>query len=102
MQREIRDIIDELEIIIYVVKQQQQVITKYTEQALEILENQSEDSPQKKSFEKRAKALICELEAQIEELEGLKRSAESTAQNVSMHSSFGQAIIRVPSTVNSS
>jgi hypothetical protein len=80
MQREIRDIINELEINIYVVKQQ--------EQALEILGNQSKDSPQKNAFEKRAKALICEPGAHIRELEELKRSAESTAQYGILHSSF--------------
>lgn len=101
MQREIRDIIDELGIIIHVVRQQEQVITKYTEQALEILENRPKDKPkdntlQTELFKKRAKALICELEIQIKELEELKRNAESTAQNVSTLCThrFGQAIIR--------
>ena len=83
MQREIRDIIDELDIMIYVVKQQEQVVAKFTEQALEILDPDDNGmTPQINTFKKRAKALGCELEFQIKELEGLKKSAESTAQNV--------------------
>jgi hypothetical protein len=38
MQREARDFVDELDIMIYVVKQQQQIITNYTELALEIMD----------------------------------------------------------------
>jgi hypothetical protein len=92
MQREIRDIVDELDIIIYVVKQQQQIITKYTELVLEILDPPESDAISKgvslprRAFQKRAKALGSELTSQIEELEGLKRSAESTAKNVSASS----------------
>lgn len=84
LQREIRDIIDELEIIIHVVRQQEQVITKYTEQAVEILENRfGMNHVQTNLFKKRANSLVSELQNQIKELEGLKRSAESAAQNVS-------------------
>jgi len=92
LQREIRDIVDELDIIIYVVKQQQQIITKYTELVLEILDPPESDAISKgasvprRAFQKRAKALESELTSQIEELEGLKRSAESTAKNVSASS----------------
>jgi hypothetical protein len=87
MQREIRDITDELDIIIYVVKQQQHILAKFTEHALEILDPLADDdkraTPRRKAFEKRARALGNKLCFQIEELEGLKRCAESTAKNVS-------------------
>jgi len=87
MQREIRDITDELDIIIYVVKQQQHILAKFTEQALEVLDPLDDDdkraTPRRKAFEKRAKVLSNKLCFQIEELEGLKKCAENTAKNAS-------------------
>ncbi|KAK3329955.1 hypothetical protein B0H66DRAFT_586382 [Apodospora peruviana] len=90
MQREIRDIIDELDIMIYVVTQQEQVITKFTEQAKEILgrgEQLSETvkRTQYTTFEKRAKEIICEVEFQIKnwrvgDLIALKQQQASIVQ----------------------
>lgn len=93
LQREIRDIIDELEIIIHVVRQQEQVITKYTEQAVEILENRSgKNSVQTNLFKKRANLLVSELQNQIKELEGLKRECRERRAECK-HSSFPDALL---------
>lgn len=99
LQREIRDIIDELEIMIHIVKQQEDVISMFNSRAREILEQKNrrsnneprqksektpspQPSPQVTAFKKRAAGLLADVALQIKELEGLKKSAESTAQNV--------------------
>jgi hypothetical protein len=158
LQREIKDIIDELDIMINVVKQQEEVITRFTKLAPEILHPfgkpgrvkegdgtsepvvilQHSDGTQSKiklkrngevvvstdnkpsatadgkqpakddavapnrggkqpvtdgsstkqqieAFDKRAADLLSEISVRINELEGLKKSAETTAQNASSH-----------------
>jgi hypothetical protein len=139
LQREIKDIIDETDIMIYVVRQQEEVITRFTKLALEILhrsgqstraqegaviellvriqysdsswsdiklkqngdseatadtkpigtapgkqpvKNGRSSKPQIETFNKRAADLISEMSDRIKELEGLKKSAETKAQNV--------------------
>jgi hypothetical protein len=92
LQREIRDIIDELEIMLHIVKQQEDVINKFIQRATEILDlkcgksnnEQSRKNPttQATAFGRRANGLLANVSIQIKELEGLKKSAESTAQNV--------------------
>lgn len=106
LQREIRDIIDELDIILHIVQQQQDMITrfvKFAEQIMELdissLKEQQSSTPenvdnadsttlealmqQKSTFKIRADDILLEVEDRIKELKGLKSSAESTAQNVS-------------------
>ena len=86
--------------MIHIVKQQEDVIFKFKSQAKEILDllhtrdntknlkekgegtSSAELSPQATAFEKRAASLLADVALQIKELEGLKKSAESTAQSV--------------------
>lgn len=101
LQREIRDIIDELDIMLHIVGQQEEVIKRFIKFADEVLETNSAKSPgqvasaspvdvrsivadQIKSFNSRKQDLISEVEDRIEELQGLKASALSTAENVGL------------------
>ncbi|KAK2610531.1 hypothetical protein N8I77_003954 [Diaporthe amygdali] len=102
LQREIRDIIDELNIMLHIVGQQQEVIKRFVRFAEEILRS-TKSNPTKSlgqavsatpvdvlsivndqinSFETRKVDLLSEVENRIKELEGLKASALSTAENV--------------------
>lgn len=100
LQREIRDIIDELDIMLHIVGQQQEVIKRFVRFAEDVLGPNPAKSPgqvasdapkgvkdivedQIKSFESRKADLLSEVEDRIKELEGLKASARSTAENVS-------------------
>lgn len=103
LQREIRDIIDELNIMLHIVGQQQEVIKRFVRFAEEILRSTKSNptkslgqamsatpvdvpnivSDQINSFETRKADLLSEVENRIKELEGLKASALSTAENVS-------------------
>lgn len=99
LQREIRDIIDELDIMLHIVGQQQEVIKRFVRFADDVLRTKfakptgqvtpataadvrSIVADQIKSFETRKAALLSEVEDRIKELEGLKASARSTAENV--------------------
>lgn len=101
LQREIRDIIDELDIMLHIVGQQQEVIERFVRFAEEILKPNAakfnrHTSPvegskaqetvrdQIGSFETRKADLLSEVKNRIKELEGLKASARSTAENVSL------------------
>ena len=137
LQREIRDIIDELDIMIHIVRQEEEVITRFVKKAREILERDDKGkntnkpvvriqhsdgtwsdievklsshsneqasqgmsgastqkqpdkgdslgSQAREAFDSRSNDLLSEISDRIKELEGLKRLAESTAQNVSDH-----------------
>ncbi|ROV99977.1 hypothetical protein VMCG_06156 [Cytospora schulzeri] len=108
LQREIRDIIDELDIIMHIVTQQKEMITRFVKLAKEILKPPTIDarSPAKSGFFESAQDMLecdrtmnimqqqhdafkdhsdeflSEIDDRIKELTGLKSSAESTAQNV--------------------
>lgn len=101
LQREIRDIIDELDIMLHIVGQQEEVIKRFIKFADEGLQTNSTKSPgqvasaspvnvqsivadQIKSFDSRKMDLLSEVEDRIKELKGLKDSALSTAENVSL------------------
>lgn len=105
LQREIRDIIDELDIILHIAKQQQEMISRFIRFATQIISADvdkcnrlGKDSPsdqnssalhiliqQQGAFKNHSDDLQCEIDDRIKELEGLKLSAESTAGNVSRH-----------------
>lgn len=101
LQREIRDIIDELDIMLHIVGQQEEVIKRFIKFADEVLETNSAKSPgqagsaspvdvpsivadQIKTFNSRKLDLVSEVEDRIKELQGLKASALSTAENVGL------------------
>ncbi|KAI2776044.1 hypothetical protein F4815DRAFT_449636 [Daldinia loculata] len=76
LQQEAKDIIDELDIMIYIVLQQKEMVTRFSHLALEII-------PKKHtSFKKRSKSLLSKISDRIAELEGLKKSAQSAARSV--------------------
>lgn len=122
LQREIRDIIDELDIVLHIVQQQQDMIARFKKFAEQIMqsdideltakihknpqtykERQTDDAEggffsatataakqdalkilghQKREFKSKAEVLLDEVADRIKEIEALKKSAESTAQNV--------------------
>lgn len=122
LQREIRDIIDELDIVLHIVQQQQDMITRFKKFAEQIMGSDIEEMEakmkkalqaekdqvtdnnkvcffpagatatkkdaleilrqQKREFGAKAEVLLSEVEDRIKEIGGLKKSAESTAQNV--------------------
>ncbi|KAL1861709.1 hypothetical protein Daus18300_008678 [Diaporthe australafricana] len=98
LQREIRDIIDELDIMLHIVGQQQEVIERFVRFAEEILNSNLAKFEQPSSgnvakaqkivrdqigwFDTRKADLLSEVKNRIKELEGLKASALSTAENV--------------------
>lgn len=106
LQREIRDIIDELDIILHISKQQNDMITRFVKLASQIIDadvnkydylikhsNHQETTleatlkrlaQQQSAFKTHSDDLLSEIQDRIDELSGLKTSAESTAQNVSL------------------
>lgn len=110
LQREIRDIIDELDIILHIAKQQNDMITRFVKLATQIIDadvcKYSEDQEtaqeggsdfkaarnttykrlmqQQSAFKSHSEDLLSEIKDRVDELTGLKNSAESTAQNVSL------------------
>ena len=105
--REIKDVLDELDIMLWVSKRQQDVIQKFTKQAERILDpagtwsngkspavKPSEPDKESEEEEKRrvdflwfhtqAEELLCGIESHIGELTGLRNSAESTSASVSI------------------
>lgn len=106
LQREIRDIIDELDIILHIAKQQNEMISRFVKLASQIIDadvKRYEDggrttlnplnerrttldrlNQQQRAFKTHSEDLLSETKDRIDELSGLKISAESTAQNVSL------------------
>lgn len=109
LQREIKDIIDELDIMIYISTQQRDVIKKFKKAVTHILDphgvwkdklttapihdakgqDQKDAKTQKRHddyfrFVHSADESLGDVEDQIGELEGLKKSAESTSTSVSL------------------
>lgn len=99
LQREIRDIIDELDIMLHIVQQQQDMIARFVNFARQIMQSRCtkfdehrrlDDRPigygtiKKQAQEMNAKAeiLIFRVADRIKEIDGLRKSAESTAENV--------------------
>jgi hypothetical protein len=94
LQREIRDIIDELDIMLYIVKQQHEIIGHFKTNAVEILtsernkkenggrEDQDRLVSEEYLFQKRANGILKDVCWQVSELGSLKESAVSTAQSV--------------------
>lgn len=103
LQREIKDIIDELDIMIYISSQQRDVIKKFKKEVTHILDpsgtwkdklpttpiGDSKDDKKKKPYDdyfwfvNTADELLGDVDDQIGELEGLRKSAESTSTSVS-------------------
>lgn len=108
LQREIKDIIDELDIMIYISTQQRDVMKKFKKEVTHILDplgmwkdkltttpiagtqgDGAKDADTKKRhddyfwFVNTAEELLSDVDDQIGELEGLKKSAESTSTSVS-------------------
>lgn len=108
LQREIKDIIDELDIMIYISTQQRDVMKNFKKEVTHILDphgmwkdklttapitdSNGEDTRDDESkklhddyfwFVHTADELLGDVEDQIGELEGLKKSAESTSTSVS-------------------
>ncbi|KUI67954.1 hypothetical protein VM1G_02760 [Cytospora mali] len=109
LQRENRDIIDELDIVVHIVNQQKEMVTRFVKSAKELLKPPTLDacSPRRSGFflsvseekEERDNTIhimqqqydafkdhsddfLSEIDDRINELSSLKLSAESTAQNV--------------------
>jgi hypothetical protein len=105
LQREIRDIIDELDIMLYIVKQQQEIIGHFKTNAKEILtsgrnkkENRGREDEEGlgleyKVFNKRATEILDDVCWQVRELDSLKESALSTAQSVSITNDCNKEIV---------
>ncbi|KAG6354862.1 hypothetical protein INS49_003943 [Diaporthe citri] len=102
LQREIKDIIDELDIMIYISTQQRDVIKKFKKEVTHILDpsgtwkdklpttpisNSKDTKDQKRQndyfwFVNTADELLGDVDDQIGELEGLRKSAESTSTSL--------------------
>jgi hypothetical protein len=87
LQREIRDIIDELDIMLYIVKQQQEIIGYFKTNVEGILTSERNRKGNRgredlNLFKKRAKGILEDVSWQVRELDSLKESAVSTAQSV--------------------
>lgn len=107
LQREIRDIIDEIDIMIYIGNQQKEVMKKFKKDVEHLLDKdkrwreKTATEPQKKDeeadknrredynwFVVNAEELLCDVEDRITELLGLRKSAESTSAGVSLPDPF--------------
>lgn len=104
LQREIKDIIDELDIMIYISAQQRDVVKKFKKEVTHILDpsgiwrdklsttpisNPKDENTKKRHndyfwFANTADELLGDVDDQIGELEGLRKSAESTSTSVSL------------------
>ncbi|RYP11614.1 hypothetical protein DL766_010025 [Monosporascus sp. MC13-8B] len=84
--REIKDILDELSIMIHLVEQQRDVLGKFVENATTIIcearGTELELSKKKKWFETSAQALLSDVDGHLLELITLKRSATSTSEGL--------------------
>lgn len=102
LQREIRDIVDELDIILHIAKQQKDMISRFVKFANQIIEADVDKykpenglsssqvatlkllRQQQSAFKTHSDDLSSEIEDRIQELTGMKESALSTAGNVSV------------------
>lgn len=104
LQREIKDIIDELDIMIYITTQQRDVIKKFKKEVMHILDpsgiwkdklpntpisDLTDENKRKRHndyfwFVNTAEELLGDVDDQIGELKGLRKSAESTSTSVSL------------------
>ncbi|KUI66265.1 hypothetical protein VM1G_02448 [Cytospora mali] len=93
LQREIKDIMDELGIMIYINEQQRAVMKKFVKNAKGLLNhklNPSKSSTKTKDqrktelkwFSKMAEELLDDVDDRINELSGLRRSAETTSKSL--------------------
>jgi len=117
LQREVKDILDELDIMLSITRRQREIIRRFCRHVENILdpeghwrsgldpgsprdtgEQQARDAKDKEEAKRQDKArrknhldwfrrqspdLLCEVDDRIDELEGLKEAAKSTAQSVS-------------------
>jgi hypothetical protein len=91
LQREIRDILDELGIMLHLVNEQKRVIEKFIANVSTIIGDGKDgaqtigsDKPNPSQwFEKSATRLLADTDSRLRELEGLKGSAISTSEGVS-------------------
>ncbi len=97
LQREIKDIIDELDIMININKKNQGIIRRFAKKVEHIMDPEGRFKEKKTTEDKKAEEqwnklnwfrvkvedLLSDVSDRIDELEGLKKSAESTAQSVS-------------------
>ncbi|CAP61248.1 uncharacterized protein PODANS_3_11520 [Podospora anserina S mat+] len=119
LQREVKDIIDELDIMIHVHKKQREVIKRFCKHVEHILDpdgrwkegavqhdrgtsrrahsttenmekyiKMEEKRDQLLWFRMQSQELLAEVDDRLDELEGLKKGAESTAQSVSLTSYY--------------
>ncbi len=87
LQHEIWDIVDELNMMINVVRQQEEVIQRFSKLAMAILADSRRASKQsKRAFKRRKDDLVTDMSRRRDELERLKQRAESTAQDVCLTS----------------
>ncbi|KUI59980.1 hypothetical protein VP1G_07196 [Cytospora mali] len=93
LQREIKDIMDELDIMIYINEQQKAVMKKFVKNAKGLLNHKLNPSKlstgtkeQRKTelkwFSKMAEELLDDVDDRINELSGLRRSAETTSKSL--------------------
>lgn len=84
MQQEIRDIIDELDMMLNIIRQQEDAVKKFNELAQSIFDDSpSERKAWRSAFEQRSGRLATEISRGLREVEDLKRSADSTSKNAS-------------------
>jgi soluble P-type ATPase len=100
LQREIKDVIDELDIMIHIYMQQKDVVKKFKRDVERLLQlhQQGKKEPhqqgkkelhqqgkkEKKEFGASAQGLMDDVDDRIAELRSLKRSAESTSTSVGL------------------
>ncbi|RYP04849.1 hypothetical protein DL765_010029 [Monosporascus sp. GIB2] len=89
LQREIKDILDELSIMIHLVEQQRDVLRKFVKNATTIIcepkgreLEEPELSRKKKWFETSAQELLSDVDGHLLELATLKQSATSTSEGL--------------------
>ncbi len=86
LQHEIWDIVDELNMMITVVRQQEEVIQRFSKLATAILADSKRTAKQsKRAFKRRKDDLVTDMSRRRDELERLKQRAESTAQDVCLN-----------------
>lgn len=94
LDHEIKDIIEELDIIIPIMKTQKDILTKLIGYATEKLEPSNRDSYE--WFKRNADERFADVNDWIKKLEELRSTAESTANSVSIFSILNYFYISVP------
>jgi hypothetical protein len=84
LQREIRDVLDELGIMIHLVKEQKSVLDMFCKNAQRILEKGASESKLLDRFKISIEDLLAETDSRLRELEILNESATTTSEGVSM------------------